>query len=71
MKQALEDNKKAKVVAPPPPPPPPPPVEEQPLLVMFQGVVPDGTDYGDVKVEDGKLVLDMDDLRFNSDYGTF
>ena len=51
--------------------PPPPPIVntgEHPL-VLFQGAVADGTDYGDIKVEDGKLVLDLD--HFSPDYGTF
>ena len=68
-KQALQSNKTAKIVEPILPPPPPPPVEMPSRLVMLQGIVPDGTDYGGVKVEDGKLVVDMDD--FPSDYGTF
>ena len=47
----------------PPLPVPPPP------LVIAQGVQPDGTDYGAIKVEDGKFVIDMTD--FNPDFGRF
>jgi hypothetical protein len=54
-------------VLPLPPSPPPPPA----TLIIRAGAQPDGTDYGDVKVEDGKLVLDVEDLHFNPDYGTF
>ena len=51
-------------VLPPPTPPGPPP-----QLVITEGVIPDGTDLGVVKVENGKLVLDMAD--FNPDFGTY
>ncbi len=67
-KQALENNKRAKIVEETPPPPPPPPPAPPPIAV-FQGQLVEGTDYGDVKVEDGKLVVDMDD--FAPDFGTF
>lgn len=51
-------------VLPPPPSPGPPP-----QLVITEGVQAEGTDLGVVKVENGKLVLDMDD--FNPDFGVF
>ena len=40
-----------------------------PQLDLFQGYQPDGKDFGVVKVEDGKLVIDMAD--FNPDFGHF
>jgi hypothetical protein len=69
-KQALEENKRAKIVEETPPPPPPPPPAPAPISV-FQGQLVEGTDYGDIRVEGGKLVLDTDDIYFNPDYGTF
>jgi hypothetical protein len=53
-------------VLPLPPSPPPPPT-----LIIKEGLQPDGTDYGDIKVENGKMVLDVDGIYFNPDYGTF
>jgi len=41
----------------------------RPQLVIAQGLQEEGADLGVVKVENGKLVLDMDD--FNPDFGTF
>jgi hypothetical protein len=49
------------------PPPPSPGLPSQ--LVIAEGVQADGTDLGIVKVENGKLVLDMAD--FNPDFGTY
>ncbi len=49
------------------PQPPTPPAS--PLLILSQGSQPDGTDFGVVKVEEGKLVFDMDE--FNADFGVF
>ena len=49
-----------------PPVPGPPP---EPILVISEGHIPDGTDFGDIKVEGGKMKLDMD--HFSPDYGTF
>jgi hypothetical protein len=51
------------------PQPPTPPVA--PTLVIKEGVQPDGTDYGDIRVENGKMVIDVENLHFNPDYGTF
>jgi hypothetical protein len=67
-KQALEENKKAKIVEETPPPPPPAPQDPPPVLFL-QGPLVEGADYGEVKVENGKLVVDMAD--FSPDYGTF
>jgi hypothetical protein len=50
-------------------PPPPDPGPGRPQLVIAQGLQEEGADLGVVKVENGKLVLDMDD--FNPDFGTF
>lgn len=52
------------VVLPLPAAPQPPP-----LLVLNEGVQAEGTDLGVVKVENGKLVLDMAD--FNPDFGVY
>jgi hypothetical protein len=49
-------------------PQPPLPAPPRPLVIP-QGVQPDGTDYGAIKVEDGKLIIDMAD--FNPDFGRF
>ena len=49
--------------------PQPPSEPPAPSLNIAQGYQPDGTDLGVVKVEDGKLVLDMDD--FDADFGVF
>jgi len=49
--------------------PQPPSEPPTPSLNIAQGYQPDGTDLGVVKVEDGKLVLDMDD--FDADFGVF
>lgn len=50
----------------PPPEPAEPPI---PQLVIAQGAQAEGTDLGDIKVENGKLVIDMND--FNPDFGVF
>jgi|LauGreDrversion4_2_1035121.scaffolds.fasta_scaffold2299247_1 hypothetical protein len=51
--------------------PPPPPVVDtgEAPLVILQGAIVDGTDYGDIRVGDGKMVFDMD--HFSPDYGLF
>jgi hypothetical protein len=67
-KLALEENKKAKVVETILPPPPPRP-QDPPPVTFLQGPLVEGADYGEVKVENGKLVVDMAD--FSPDYGTF
>jgi hypothetical protein len=41
----------------------------EPMLVIGGQPVPDGTDFGVVKVEEGELVIDPDD--FNIDFRTF
>ncbi len=47
--------------------PQPPSDPAPPSLNIFQGYTPDGTDLGVLKVEKGKLVLDMND--FDADFG--
>lgn len=64
----------ARQVPPSPPvaPAPPPPVPNTPLpppITILQGELKEGQDLGIVKVQDGKLVLDMADFR--PDMGTF
>jgi len=54
-------------VMPLPTSPPPPPA----TFVFPAGAQHDGTDYGDIKIENGKMVIDVEDLQFNPDYGTF
>jgi hypothetical protein len=48
---------------------PPDPGPGRPQLVIAQGLQEEGADLGVVKVENGKLVLDMDEFR--PDFGTF
>ena len=48
---------------------PPDPGPGVPQLVIAQGLQEEGADLGVVKVENGKLVLDMNDFR--PDFGTF
>ncbi len=50
-------------ILPQPPSPSPPPV------LSIPEVLEDGTDLGVVKVENGKLVIDM--AEFNPDFGTY
>jgi hypothetical protein len=50
-------------------PPLPDPGPGRPQLVISQGLQEEGADLGVVKVENGKLVLDMED--FSPDFGTF
>lgn len=56
-----------------PPYTPPKPVVPQVItpapISIFQGDLKEGTDYGDIKVENGKLVVDMSD--FLPDYGLY
>ena len=66
--EAKKANNTAKVVLPEPPPPPPEPVLP-PLINFVPGDLREGTDYGGIKVEDGKIVVDMND--FNADFGRF
>jgi hypothetical protein len=49
----------------------PPPLV--PRLVIAQGVQAEGTDLGVIKVENGKFVLDTDDIDYNfdPDFGVF
>lgn len=54
-------------------PPPVFPVPSIPQLVISQGVQAEGTDLGVIKVENGKFVLDPEDIDYNlnPDFGTF
>jgi hypothetical protein len=52
------------VIQPQPPTPLP-----APSLTIREGAQPEGTDLGVVKVQNGKLVFDMDD--FDADFGVF
>ena len=61
-------NNTAKVVLPEPPPPPPE-TPLPPLINFVPGDLREGTDYGGIKVENGKIVVDMND--FNPDFGRF
>lgn len=61
-------NNTAKVVLPEPPPAPPEPVLPPPIN-FIPGDLREGTDYGGIKVKDGKLVVDMND--YNPDFGRF
>ena len=56
--------KGGEVIMPQPPTPLP-----TPYLNISEGIQVEGTDLGVVKVQDGKLVLDMDD--FNADFGIY
>lgn len=54
-------------------PPPVFPRPSIPQLVISQGVQAEGTDLGVIKVENGKFVLDPEDIDYNlnPDFGTF
>ena len=66
-RQALEANQKAKIVEPTSPQPPQ--VTSPAPITLNQGLLVEGMDYGAIKVENGKLVVDMDD--FLPDYGLY
>ena len=66
-RQALEANQKAKIVEPTLPQPPQ--VTAPAPITINQGLLVEGMDYGAIIVEDGKLVVDMND--FLPDYGLF
>ena len=48
---------------------PQPPLPEPPPMMSIPEVLEEGTDLGVVKVENGKLVIDM--AEFNPDFGTY
>jgi len=48
---------------------PQPPLPESPPALSIPEVLEEGTDLGVVKVENGKLVLDM--AEFNPDFGIY
>ena len=66
-KQAMLQNN----VVPPYTPPDPviPQVTAPAPIAIFQGDLKEGMDYGAIKVENGKLVVDMND--FLPDYGLY
>jgi hypothetical protein len=53
--------------------PPPALPTPEPQLILSQGAQAEGTDLGVIKVENGKFVLDTEDIDYNldPDFGVF
>lgn len=67
---AMSRQQNQTAIVKPTPPPPPEPVPPLPApTVIIQGELKEGQDLGVLKVEDGELVIDMN--NFDPDFGTF